>query len=183
MKRTFLTEQLGLDKDIVNQIMAEHGKTLQSHIEANEDLQKQLDEAQTIIQQTSESNQTLEQIQKDLDDYKTKYEQAESTLSEERKTHQIKEAITKHGGKDLEYLMFKLGDLEDISELDSKVEELKSSMPEHFQSDSKETEMEIIGTELDKGQSAKTFTIEEINNMTTEEINANWDVISKGLEQ
>lgn len=190
MKREQLQE-LGLEKEAIDKVMALHGQTIQTEKQAHEsavnDLQTQLEEARKTITEASESKESIEQIQSELNDYKTKYEEVNNTLETERKTNKLKEALTGAGGEDLEYLMFKLGEVES-EEIESKVAELKEQLPGHFKSNEEPKQetpagYEVISNQLDKGETAKTYTQEELENLSAEEINNNWEVISQSLTQ
>ena len=190
MKREQLQE-LGLEKEAIDKVLAEYHQAIKAEKDIFEagvkDLQAQLDEANKAITEASESTKSVEQIKSELDDYKTKYEEANSTLETERKTNKLKESLTGAGGADLEYLMFKLGDVE-TDEIEAKVAELKEQLPGHFKSDDEPKQetpagYEVISNKLDKGESAKTYSHSELENLSAEEINANWDVISQSLAQ
>ena len=189
MKREFLTE-LGLEKETIDKIMAEHGKTIsiekQAHESAVNDLQEKLTEATEAITKASESNESIEKIQQELEDYKTKYEEVNTTLESERKLLKIKEALTAEGGQDLDYLMYKLGEVEDIEKLDELVSNLKESLPAHFGTEEAKQEQqisdyEVIGNKIDKVETTKTYSQEELGNLSASEINENWEVISQAL--
>lgn len=191
MKRDYLLNDLGLSKEVVDKIFAEHGQALnaekQKHEEAVEALQTKLDEANETISKASESKESLEQIQSELEDYKNKYEETQATLDSERKTQKIKEALTAKGGQDTEYLMFKLGEVEDVEKIDELVDKLKEELPSHFGTqtevkEDKEEDVEIISNPLEKGDSNKTYSFDELRNLSTEEINSNWEVISQSLQ-
>ncbi|MFL2134931.1 hypothetical protein ACEN33_00680 [Ruoffia sp. FAM 24228] len=190
MKRDYLLNELELSKEVVDKIFAEHGQALnaekQKHEEAVEALQTKLDEANETISKASESKEGLEQIQSELEDYKTKYEEAQATLDSERKTQKVKEALTAKGGQDTEYLMFKLGEVEDVEKVDELVDKLKEELPSHFGTqtevkEDKKEDVEIISKPLEKGDSNKTYSFDELSNLSTEEINSNWSLISESL--
>ena len=191
MKRDYLLNELGLSKEVVDKIFAEHGQALnaekQKHEEAVEALQTKLNEANETISKASESKESLEQIQSELEDYKNKYEETQATLDSERKTQKIKEALTAKGGQDTEYLMFKLGEVEDVEKIDELVDKLKEELPSHFGTqtevkEDKKEDVEIISNPLEKGDSNKTYSFDELSNLSTEEINSNWEVISQSLQ-
>jgi len=191
MKRDYLLNELGLSKEVVDKIFAEHGQALnaekQKHEEAVEALQTKLDEANETISKASESKESLEQIQSELEDYKNKYEETQATLDSERKTQKIKEALTAKGGQDTEYLMFKLGEVEDVEKIDELVDKLKEELPSHFGTqtevkEDKKEDVEIISNPLEKGDSNKTYSFDELSNLSAEEINSNWEVISQSLQ-
>ena len=188
MKREQLQE-LGLEKEAIDKVMALHGQTIQTEKQSNEtavaELKAQLEEARETISEASESKQSIEQVQTELNEYKEKYEEANTILATERKTNKLKEALTGAGGADLEYLLFKVGEVE-ADEIEAKVAELKEQLPGHFKSNEEPKQeapegYEVISNQLDKGEPAKTYTQEELENLSTEEINNNWEVISASL--
>lgn len=88
MKTDFL-EGLGLEKDVIDQIMAENGKDINAARKAGEpDLQKELTTTKEELKQTKEqlktANATIDgfkdydEIKEQVADYKAKYEQAEA---------------------------------------------------------------------------------------------------------
>src|SRR5690606_32763080 len=97
------------------------------------------------------------------------------------------------GGKDIDYLMFKLGDLEldkdgKVKDLDNKIKSLKEATPSFFES--KEATQpadnkgyQVIDTKLDQGKQATIYSMDQLRTMTPEEINQNWDAVSASLEK
>ena len=86
MKREFLQE-LGLDKDVIDKIMAENGNDVNT---AKADAAKKEDEIQTLRTQLEGANKQIESfkgmdvaaIQKAADEYKAKFEQAEKEAAD-----------------------------------------------------------------------------------------------------
>ena len=187
MKREELKE-LGIEGELLDKVFALHGQTLNSEKQKHTDelsaLQTKLDEANTAITKASESTESLEAIQTELDEYKTKYEETSTTLANERKQTQIEKALADAKGKDVEYLKYKLGEVEDIEKLPELVEKLKEELPNHFEGVEVETpqDVEVIGNKLEKGNNNKTFSMSEIAQLTPEEINSNWEIISESIK-
>lgn len=183
-------KNIGLTDEQLDKVFQLHGQTLNAekdkHKEAVDTLESQLKEANDAIAKASESKEGLDKIQTELDEYKTKYEEAQSTLESERKTQKIKESLANNGGADLDYLVWKLGEVEDLDKLDEKITSLKEQYPNHFSSDSAQPdtkdEAEVIGNKLNKGDSNKTFSMEEIAQLSESEINENWDLISQSMK-
>ena len=83
------------------------------------------------------SNKDNEELQTKISEYETKMQQLETERAEERKTFTIKEALTKAGVADVDYMMFKLGQLEtdkdgNVVDLDNKVKALQEANPTFF---------------------------------------------------
>lgn len=184
MKRDFLTN-LELAKETVDKIMAEHGKAIQTEKDKSkaelEELQNKLTEANNTLQEMTNAKADSDKIQQLADEYKQKYEETQATLDSERKTLKIKEALTAQGGSDLEYLMYKLGDVEDVEKLEDLVKNLKEQLPSHFEK--QEDKVEVVSDKLDKVEQNKTYSFDELATLSAKEINDNWDVISQTLSK
>lgn len=155
------------------------------------------------VEELKTANDTLNTIQKDnkdaealqttITDYKSQIETLEAERASERKTYAVKEALQGAGGKDIDYLMFKLGDLEldkdgKVKDLDNKIKGLKEATPSFFESkeatppaDNKG--YQVIDTKLDQGKQATIYSMDQLRTMTPEEINQNWDAVSASLEK
>lgn len=81
MKREFL-EGLELDKETIDTIMAEYGKSTQGLREERDNLKTQIDDANKEIQ--SYKDMDIESIKKSADDWKTKYEEMEANQKAEK---------------------------------------------------------------------------------------------------
>lgn len=81
MKREFL-EGLELDKETIDTIMAEYGKSTQGLREERDNLKTQIDDANKEIQ--SYKDMDIESIKKSADDWKTKYEEIEANQKAEK---------------------------------------------------------------------------------------------------
>lgn len=81
MKREFL-EGLELNKEIIETIMAEYGKTTQGLREERDNLKTQVEDANKEIQ--SYKDMDIDSIKKSADDWKTKYEEMEANQKAEK---------------------------------------------------------------------------------------------------
>ena len=81
MKREFL-EGLELDKETIDTIMAEYGKTTQGLREERDNLKTQINDANKEIQ--SYKDMDIDSIKKSADDWKTKYEEMEANQKAEK---------------------------------------------------------------------------------------------------
>ena len=192
MKRAFLTEELGLDRETVNAIMKEHGLAIQAEIDKHNDemetLKAEMAKLSTDSTDIDELKASLEQAKELAKQFEDKFNETNQALESERKNITIEKALTALGGTDLDYLKFKLGDVEDLDTLDEKVNALKEQLPTFFgdtasaQVDEPKADVEVIGNPLQNGEKHKTFSLEEINQLTTEEINSHWDIIAESLK-
>lgn len=81
MKREFL-EGLELNKETIDTIMAEYGKTTQGLREERDNLKTQVEDANKEIQSYKEMD--IDSIKKSADDWKTKYEEMEANQKAEK---------------------------------------------------------------------------------------------------
>lgn len=149
--------------------------------------------ANKLVDDLNKTNKDAEGLQEKISEYKQQVATLESERAEERKTYAVKEALQGAGGKDIDYLMFKLGDLEldkdgKVKDLDNKIKSLKEATPSFFESkeatppaDNKG--YQVIDTKLDQGKQATIYSMDQLRTMTPEEINQNWDAVSASLEK
>ena len=96
-----------------------------------------LSAANKLVEDLKKSNADVEALQKQVKEYEDNVKKLETERVQERKTYAIKEALTKTGALDLDYLLFKLGDVEldkdgNIKDLDNKIKGLKEAHPTFF---------------------------------------------------
>lgn len=143
MKREYL-ESLGLEKDTIDLIMAEHGKTVQavkSDLEAetavSADLKTQLEQRNADLAALKAEKSTAEDLQAKITDLETKYAdqlaEHESTVAKIRKQSEIKLGVTQAGARNLKAVMALLdNDKIELSEdgikgLSEQLEDLKKN--------------------------------------------------------
>lgn len=121
MKREFL-EELKLDKETVDKIMAEYGKTTQALTTERDTLKTQIDNANKEIQ--SYKDMDIDGIKKSVDDWKDKYEKLESNQKAE-KEKSLKEARTNEFFKNVKFASesAKAGVISQFNEKDFKYDE------------------------------------------------------------
>lgn len=148
MNRSFL-EELGLEKETINAVMAKHGSTvndLQDTVKTLEKEKEQLDERISQYEgQLDElkDNSGDDELKSQIEDLKAANEQLKTEKSEEltQMQHQHKVALTVKdlGVQDEEYISSKLNDLElkdgELVGLDDRVNELKEKHPLLFESE------------------------------------------------
>lgn len=136
MNRKFL-EDLGLEKEVVDKVMAEHGKTLQTTKAELDNAKEELNSANETLETLKEENKDVETLQSKISEHEATVTKLQEELSSERKTFAIKEALTGAGASDVDYMMFKLGEVEvdeegKVKDLDNKIKELQESNPTFF---------------------------------------------------
>lgn len=121
MKREFL-EGLNLDKETIDSIMSEYGKTTQVLRDERDTLKTQIDNANKEIQ--SYKDMDIESIKKSADDWKTKYEEMEANQKAE-KEKSIREARTNAFFNDVKFASesAKAGVISQFNEKDFKYDE------------------------------------------------------------
>lgn len=154
---------------------------------------EELKTANDTLNKLQKDNKDVETLQNTINDYKSQVETLESERAEERKTYAAKEALQGAGGKDIDYLMFKLGDLEldkdgKVKDLDNKIKSLKEATPSFFETkeatpSTSNNGYKVIDSKLDKGKQSTIYSMDQLRTMTPEEINQNWDAVSASLEK
>ncbi len=146
-------KELGLTDEQIESVMAEHGKTVNKLKssksddkiaqleEENKSLKTNIKDFKATIKTLEANGADNEELKKTLDEYKEKLAASEKQRTDQLKKHTITNALKDAGGKDLDYLIFKLGDLElqkdgTIKDLDNLVKDLKEKMPNQFEIES-----------------------------------------------
>lgn len=125
---------------------------------------EELKTANDTLNKLQKDNKDVETLQTTITDYKSQIETLEKERAEERKTYAVKEALQKEGVSDVEYMMFKLGQLEvdkdgNVVDLDNKVKTLKETNPTFFAPETKNNEpgapgYQVLDNRLDNGQAS-----------------------------
>lgn len=142
MERKFL-EDLGLEKEVVDKIVAEHGKSIQAEQSKTTQketelglVQKQLTEANNTIKSYKDMN--IDEIKASVDELTEKNNSLEMELETTRNNATLKENLLKTNAHDVD-IVTKLINLdlvkfdgEKVIGLDEQVEALKTSNPYLF---------------------------------------------------
>lgn len=183
-----------VDVEAVNkEISAEFPKNAVPKDQYNSKVQE-LKTANDTLTTLQKDNKDAESLQAEITKYKDEVEKLQAGQAEKDKNYALKDALTQAGAKDVEYMTFKLGDVEvnkdgSIKDLDSKIKDLKANYADQFKADDKkETKpnapgYQVIDSKLDKGSEGKAYSFEQLKDLTTEEINQNWDAVSAALEK
>lgn len=123
---------------------------------------EELKTANETLNTLQKDNKDVEALQNTITEYKGKVETLETERAAERKTYALKEALTKEGVSDVDYMLFKLGEVEtdkdgNIVDLDNKVKALKESNPTFFGTNDKPadgtpTGYQVVDNGLDEGK-------------------------------
>lgn len=129
--------------------------------EQKEQLESDLTTANKLVDDLKKSNKDTEDLQTKINEYKTQMDQLKADRAEEQKQYAIKETLTKEGVKDIDYMLYKLGEVEtdkdgNIIDLDNKVKALKESNPTFFGTDDKPANepagYQVVDNGLDEGK-------------------------------
>lgn len=129
--------------------------------EQKEQLESDLTAANNLVDDLKKSNKDTEDLQTKIDDYKTQMDQLKADRAEEQKQYAIKETLTKEGVTDIDYMLYKLGEIEvdkegNIVDLDNKVKALKESNPTFFGTNDKPANepagYKVVDNGLDEGK-------------------------------
>ena len=140
MKRQFL-EELGIEKEIVDKIMAEHGKSIKADNEVlteleeakttAETLQNQLEERDNDLKELKEQATSSEDLEEKLSTLQEKYteetELHKAELAKQRKLSEIKLGVIKAGARN-EKAVMSLLDTEQIKINDDGIHGLKEQI-------------------------------------------------------
>lgn len=159
----------------------------------------QLTQTNATLKDLREKTKDNPDIQKQLQDAQTAQENAEKELQKLKTDVQLKDKLREAGAQDVDYMLFKLGEVEvnedgTIEDIDNKIKSLKEANPSHFEeSDTEEKDKggndpkipgyKVKDNKLDGGNPPKTYTHEQLKVLTPEEINENWDAVSAALTQ
>lgn len=154
-------------------------------------LSEQLTEANKTLKTLEEKTKDNPDVQQELASLKEKAEALEKENKGLKITNQVTAALQDAGAKDVDYATFKLGELEltkdgQVKDLANKVKELKATIPDYFKADATDDKKNPPGytpvdTKLPDGQPPKTYSREEIEKMTPQEINENWEAVGASL--
>lgn len=122
---------------VMNAVNTEFPKHAVTKSVYNEQADK-LKAANDTLETLKKSNKDNEALQDELKSYKDKVTQLETEAKETAKKQTIKDALTAAKATDVDYLMYKLGDLEtaedgSIVDLENKIKDLQANLPTFFQ--------------------------------------------------
>lgn len=131
-----------------------------------------LKEANATLATLKKNNKDNEELQSELKSYKERVETLEQEAKDNARKQTIKDALTAAKGTDVDYLMFKLGDLEiddegNVKDLGNKIKDLKASLPSFFEQapePPKEPEgfTKLGGAKLGGGQPPKEASLDSV---------------------
>lgn len=138
MNREFL-KSLGLSEEQIDNIMAEHGKSIQNEKDKLSQVEKDLKKAQTTINKMKEDGGDADKVKALADTYKEKYEKSEAERKQTERKYEVKIALSKAGAKE-KYFDTLTGLLKDVEveDLEEKANELKNEYSELFTEPQKE---------------------------------------------
>lgn len=141
--------------------------------------------ANKTLDTLKKNHKDVEDLQKEIEGYKTKMGELEATRAKEQKEFTIKSKLKDLGCTDLDYMLYKLGDIDKLDlekDWENKAKELKENNSTFFPTEDKKEpgkqDPKIIVNKLPGTDNPpESFTMDQLRNMTPEEINKNWDTI------
>ncbi|WP_221400339.1 phage scaffolding protein [Clostridium perfringens] len=141
--------------------------------------------ANKTLDTLKKNHKDVEDLQKEIEGYKTKMGELEATRAKEQKEFTIKSKLKDLGCTDLDYMLYKLGDIDKLDlekDWENKAKELKENNATFFPTEDKKEPgkqaPKIIVNKLPGTDNPpESFTMDQLRNMTPEEINKNWDTI------
>lgn len=141
--------------------------------------------ANKTLDNLRKNHKDVEDLQKEIEGYKTKMSDLEATRAKEQKEFTIKSKLKDLGCTDLDYMLYKLGDIDKLDlekDWENKAKELKENNATFFpveenKGDEPKNNLNVLENKLNEVDNPNSFTIEQLRNMTPEEINKNWDTI------
>lgn len=138
---------------------------------------KELKEANDTLETLKKDHEGVETLQTTINKHEETIEKLQKTNAEQAKKYQLEIALKDAGGTDVEYLQFKLGDVEldddgNIKDLENKIKSLKEENPSFFEEDKEENKDEsaankkgfrVQDNKLDNGNPAPKLTKEDIS--------------------
>ncbi|MBK1809438.1 phage scaffolding protein [Clostridium sp. YIM B02505] len=146
-----------------------------------------LKEANKTLKELKKSNADIESLQSTISKYEGEMKELEKARTKDKKEFDVKNKLKDAGCKDIDYILYKLGDIEKLDvekELDSKIKKLRENHTDFFNNQQdlvkqqQRQDPKVIVNKLPglEGQ-VKTFSKENVSRMSPKEINANWDLI------
>jgi DNA repair exonuclease SbcCD ATPase subunit len=105
---------------------------------------EKLTSAEDTLKKLQNEHGDIKKLQEDVKSYQEKAKQAEAEAKQIKAESTVREALRKAGGKDVDYLMFKLGTPElgdngEVKDLDNKIKDLKETVNDWFESPTEPT--------------------------------------------
>jgi translation elongation factor EF-1beta len=94
--------------------------------------------ANETLAKLQEQNKDVEALQNQITEYKEKVRLTEKELIDTKNLNALREMLAKAGAQDVDYMIYKLGELEtdkdgSIKDLDSKIKDLQEKQPKWFE--------------------------------------------------
>lgn len=145
MKREFL-EGLNLEAEVIEKIMAEHGKSINTEKSKVEEKDKEIEILNTQLKDVNKTiksykDMNIEDIKKSAEDLETKYNEAVKDLENHKRLSAVEKQLLKTKTVDVDILK-KLINMEDLKfkddeiiGLDVQIENIKTNKPYLFETD------------------------------------------------
>jgi len=129
-----------------------------------------LKEANKTLDTLKKNHKDVEALQGEIEGYKTKMKELETAREQDKKSYSVKSALEKAGATDIDYLLYKLGDISkleldsegNIKDLDNKIKDLQANNANFFKAvEGNDNKPKVIENKLPGGVP------NELNNVDT----------------
>lgn len=186
MKRSFL-EKFDLEKEQIDAILDENGKDLSSKDAKISQLEEELATTKAEVDDFKTKANEAEKLE---NSYQQTQEEVE-TLKKELNQQKIERALIEAGAIELDYLKYKLGEVDaDSDDISEKISGLKDEYTKFFKSETSAVEpvepkeskgYKVVDTKLDNGDGKPKLTRKEI--MAIEDVNERRKAIAENPQE
>lgn len=149
---------------------------------------EELKSANETLDSLKKDNKDVEALQNTIKEHEITVTQLQTNLAAERKTYALKEALTKEGVSDVDYMLYKLGEVEvdkdgNIVDLDNKLKSLRETNPTFFaakeSNDPNGLGYKVIDNKLNTG---KTGTLSKDDIMNIKDVKERQEKIKENID-
>lgn len=152
-----------------------------------EETEGDLVSANELVETLRDENKDNEELQTKVTNYENQIKQLEDERMQERGVSVLREALIAKGAVDVDYAIYKLGELEysedgTIKDLDNKIKDLVENNPTQFKTEDNPKGQQAPGYIVEDNKLNGTDTPPQtfdLSKMSVEEINANWEAIQE----
>lgn len=178
---------------------AEYKNEFAKHAVIKSDFNSKVEELKTAnetLEALKKDNKNVKELQTQIANYEKEVGKLQKEQLEVTKQHTVESALRDAGAKDVDYLRYKLGEVElnkdgSIKDLDNKIKALKESAVDFFEqtdkaddkNDPKAPGYKAVDNKLESGKSKVAYSFDQLDKLTPQEVNDNWDAVQAALEQ
>jgi len=143
---------LGLSEEQIDAVMADHGRVVQGMQTRLTTAENRSTELENQLEQAGNSEE-VQQLTQRAEQAESRVTELEGQATQRTIDDLVNAALSEAGATDLEYARFKLGDVElaedgkTISDLDNRIKDLQTQIPDYFQTTDPNQESDEDGNE------------------------------------